>query len=311
MRPSPWRELVQRWRRWHPLALARYRTAAAPLLLASLLALLTGVTPGVAQSGGAMPLDTTALREAAERGSVEAQSLLSRVLWAEGDQTRSLDWLRRAAAGGDAPSSYGLATLYEVGIARLLVPDTTVALQWYHEAATRGHTGAQLLLAERYESGTGGVRKDSASAFQWYLRAAAHQDEDAEAAHAMNSLAMGSRAMSSSAKSGSVMTSRTMSGSAKSGSAMTSRATALARTRVGQAYLYGTGTQQDHEAARHWLQLAETAEAYRELGKIYLHGIGVQKDLEAARHWFEKAATAGDEVAQRTLHGFPPEPKLD
>jgi TPR repeat protein len=148
--------------------------------------------------------------KAANRGSAEAQLKVGR-MFQEGvgvgkdiDQARY--WFHRAATEGNAEAQYLLGRLYHYGGDAEL--DRAVARSWFEKAAQRGYEAAieilnriesigyqideswhhrlpeleklandgdleaEFRLAQRYEHGVGGVRKDAATAVDWYRRAA-------------------------------------------------------------------------------------------------------------------------------------------
>jgi TPR repeat protein len=83
-------------------------------------------------------------------------------------------WRPRAETG-DVNAMVGLAH-----VASMEGRDADAAL-WYHRAATRGHAGAQVLLASAYLEGRG-VARDPKLAYAWYHLAA--EKGHANAAHA-------------------------------------------------------------------------------------------------------------------------------
>jgi TPR repeat protein len=138
---------------------------------------------------------------AADRGNVDAQSKLGQMyrdgFGVERDAAKAEFWLARAAAEGETETSG------DAGAA-----EPRPAGSWFEQAAQRGYVttryllrlverlgyridegwrqgrpslarlaadgdgAAQLLLAQRYENGTAGVRRDVAVALDWYRQAA-------------------------------------------------------------------------------------------------------------------------------------------
>lgn len=82
------------------------------------------------------------------------------------------------------------------------------------------------------------------------------------------------------------------------------RGDAQAQSRIGDAYLLGSGVPQDYEKARAWYERAAAqgdAKAQFSLGVIYHEGFGVSQDYGKARSWYEKAAAQGLSDAQFNL----------
>jgi hypothetical protein len=86
------------------------------------------------------------------------------------DPTQAVGLYEQAAKEGDAQAEYELAILYNRdGPAH----DGALSATWLKRAASRGHTLAQIELAQRYETGTT-VPKDEAKAYFWWILAAPH-----------------------------------------------------------------------------------------------------------------------------------------
>lgn len=115
------------------------------------------------------------LHRAATEGNAEAQYLLGRLYHyrsdAEVDRASARSWFEKAAQQG-----------YEAAIEILdLIEGIGYQIEegWHHrlpgleKLANDGDLEAEYQLAQRYEHGIGGVRKDPATAVDWYRRAAA------------------------------------------------------------------------------------------------------------------------------------------
>lgn len=148
--------------------------------------------------------------KAANRGSVGAQLKVGR-MYQEGagvgkDIEQARSWFHRAATEGNTEAQYLLGRLYHYGGDAEV--DRAVARSWFEKAAQQGYEAAieilnriesigyqidenwhhrlpeleklandgdleaEFRLAQRYEHGDGGVRKDAATAVDWYRRAA-------------------------------------------------------------------------------------------------------------------------------------------
>jgi uncharacterized protein len=159
--------------------------------------------------------------KAAERGELEAQLDVAR-MYQEGtgvgkDIDEAICWYRRAATEGSAEARFRLERLFRYGsdveVARAsdrsffekaalrshesviyvlqMVENIGYMIEegWHHRVpdlkklASDGDLEAEYQLAQRYELGSGGVRKDIVAAIAWYGRAAA-------GGHPMAALAM-------------------------------------------------------------------------------------------------------------------------
>ncbi len=89
-------------------------------------------------------------------------------------------WLRRLqhqAENGDAKAQYKLGTRYQKGDG--VKKDAASAFQWYHRAADQGHVDAERALADCYASGLGCERNETEAA-EWFRKAAEHGDAEAQ-----------------------------------------------------------------------------------------------------------------------------------
>jgi len=109
------------------------------------------------------------IRRAAERGHVGAQYFLGAEL-ATGENVRknlpsAARWYRRAAMKGHGEAQYNLAMMYWAGEG---VPRNPIAAhRWLEKAAKSRDLGALFALAEAYENGQLGYRKDRTRARYW------------------------------------------------------------------------------------------------------------------------------------------------
>ncbi len=133
----------------------------------------------------------------ANNGDAQAQFDLA-MAYREGkdiqkDLQSSFKWLKEAAKGGHLEAQYELAKDYAVEAegnretARLGVGtaikyfarDYGFAVQWFHEAAQKGHVGAELELAKLYFAGWG-IKQDDAKAKKWAEKAKEDGNKDAD-----------------------------------------------------------------------------------------------------------------------------------
>ena len=149
--------------------------------------------------------------KAASRGVLQAQVKIGK-MYQEGvgvgkDIDQAIYWFHRAATEGNAEAQYSLGKIYHYGSDTEV--DRAAARSWFEKAAQQGYEGAIMFLnlvesigyqidegwhnrlpglrkladdgdleaeyqlAQRYEHGIGGVKKDTAIAVDWYRRAAA------------------------------------------------------------------------------------------------------------------------------------------
>lgn len=64
----------------------------------------------------------------------------------EQNDTKAVNWFRRAAAKGSVHGQVNLGRMYLNG--RGVVPSDTEALKWYRKAANQGHPRALKILAD-------------------------------------------------------------------------------------------------------------------------------------------------------------------
>ena len=109
------------------------------------------------------------------------------------DLQSSFRWLKEAAKGEHVEAQYELAKDYAVeaegnretsrlgvGTAiKYFARDYGFAVQWFHEAAQKGHVGAQLELAKLYFAGWG-IQQSDDKAKEWAEKAKANGNKDAD-----------------------------------------------------------------------------------------------------------------------------------
>lgn len=139
-------------------------------------------TTGVTAARTANPVvDVPAIREAAERGSAQAQFDLAAALdcgrAVKRDRAAALDWLRRAAAQGHVAAQSALGWKYMTGNG--VRRDDAEAFVWLERAAQSGNTAAQNNLGILYAQGRG-VNADPVEAAKWFRLAADKGAVDAQ-----------------------------------------------------------------------------------------------------------------------------------
>ncbi len=113
-------------------------------------------------------------RSAAGSGNPERQMELGIVLfWDHGNHRDGLTWIKRAAKQGHLGAQYFLGA--ELATGENVRKNLKEALNWYRCAAKQGHTEAQYNLALMYWAGEG-TRKNIAQAHKWLKQSARSND---------------------------------------------------------------------------------------------------------------------------------------
>ena len=123
-------------------------------------------------------------RRAAEQGLLGAMYLLAEKLqYGEGvhDPEEAIYWYRKAAESGLPEAQYTLGEYYLLCEVEPVVKNWRQAAFWFRRAAEQGHSNAQLRFAGMNEDGLG-IPQDSGAAKYWYCRAAERGNLQAQAA---------------------------------------------------------------------------------------------------------------------------------
>ena len=205
--------------------------------------------------------DTKALewyRKAANQGLPKAQTNLGDMYsFGRGGLTQSyldaLSWYLKASQQDWPDAQYRLGYMYEKGLGT--DKDPAKALQLYRSAAEHGYAEAQNLLGILYATGTGGVTQDDKQAVDWYQKAA-------------------------------------------------DQGFAKAEKNLGDMYFFGRGVDRDYKQAMTWYGKASDlnfADAQFRLGFMYEKGLGVDQSNQNAIDQYKKAVRNGSVEAQRAL----------
>jgi TPR repeat protein len=168
--------------------------------------------------------------------------------------------------------------------------DYGTAVQWYRNAAERGHLGAQFQMGSMYMRGWGVAEDETQAAFWW--RKAAEQGNDV-AQYFLGWLYLGDMDIPADYAQAHMWLRK----SAEQGNAD-------AQSKLGAMYVQGRGVKVDYAQAMTWLRKAadkNVAEAEQVIGTMYRDGLGVERDYAQAAQWFRKAADHGDTYAQLKL----------
>ena len=123
-------------------------------------------------------------RRAAEQGLMGAMYFLAEKLQhGQGvhDPERALDWYRKAAEGGLPEAQFTLGEYYLLCEVEPVVKNWRQAAFWFRKAAEQGHSNARLRFAGMNEDGLG-LPQDFGAAKYWYCRAADQGNVQAQAA---------------------------------------------------------------------------------------------------------------------------------
>ena len=104
------------------------------------------------------------LKEKAEGGDAEAQSMLGFEYETKQDLKEAVKWYRKAAEQGDVDAQLALGDMYSDG--RGVEKDFKGAAKWYRKAAEQGYASAQWLLGIMYSKGEG-VPENDVAALAW------------------------------------------------------------------------------------------------------------------------------------------------
>lgn len=119
------------------------------------------------------------LEAAAKQGHVKAQRVLGLSYWSGDSRTntmaadydKALQWLSKAAAGGDARAQTYLGYAYNDG--KGMARNPGAAVKWWRKAAEQNYALAEEAMGWAYENGRG-VPKNLREARKWYSRSKSH-----------------------------------------------------------------------------------------------------------------------------------------
>lgn len=84
----------------------------------------------------------------------------------------------KAAQAGKTAAQYAIGGMYESGWG--VEQDLSQALDWYRQAAEKGHVDAQYRIGYSYYRGLGGAEQDYSLAHRWFLKAAEGGSQSAQ-----------------------------------------------------------------------------------------------------------------------------------
>lgn len=159
-------------------------------------------------------------------------------------------------------------------------------------AAERGSSSSQVLLAVMYANGDGGKEKSDKLAAYWYESAA--EGGNVYAQQKLGDLYEMGKGVPVNLKV-----------AAEWREKAANRGNVDAQLKLGKMYLDGLGVEQDYKKAKYWLNRSAVegnSEAQFLLGKMYHLGLGVEQNREIAGNWLAKAASHSYEDAVKLLN---------
>lgn len=222
--------------------------------------------------------------KASEQKDGRAWRALADTFHMTADELASISY-RRAADLGDAQAQYLVAQRYATGTG--VVRDQSAAVSWYKLSAEQGHSEAQSALGVCYLAGVGGA-PDFRRALEWLQKAA--EQGDAKAQWNLGSVfASGRGGIKRDLPTAFILYKK----AAAAGFVPAQATLGVLFARV-----------RDFEQAAFWLSKAAEQgdpEAQYNLGLAYIKGQGVAADLGAAFRWMVMAAEQGLAPAQARL----------
>lgn len=232
------------------------------------------------------------LEKLASNGDARAQQLLGQIynygIGVQQDQTRAVEWFRKAADQDCAIAQGNLGSSYEHG--QGVNQDNAEAAVWFRKAADQNLALAQNHLGWMYQHGVG-MTKDSVEAAEWYRKAA-----EQNLALAQNNLGLMYQygyGVSKNPAEAAVWYRKAA-----------EQDFASAQNHLGLMYQHGTGVTKDLAEAIKWFRKAaeqDFAAAQGNLGLSYEQGLGVDQDHAEAVAWYRKAADQNLALAQNNL----------
>lgn len=232
---------------------------------------------------------------AADRGDPAAQNALGLkyALGEDGltrDDTKAVEWYRKAADQGFAKAETNLGDMYFFGRGGL--PKSYLdALSLYLKAAQQERPDAQYRLGYMYEKGLG-TEKDVQRAVKYYRSAASHDYPDAE--NVLGTLyATGTDGVPQDNDEAVVWYQKAA-----------DQGLAKAQKNLGDMYFFGRGADRDYKQAMLWYAKAAEqnfADAQFRLGYMNEKGLGTDASDQAATEFYQKAVRNGSVEAQRAL----------
>jgi TonB family protein len=205
------------------------------------------------------------------------------------DEITDVNRMLQAMAQSPAAAQFELATRLYHGRGAPL--SRSEALRWYRISAEGGYAAAQERIGAFLDYGTNGLRRDSKSAMDWYLKAAAQGNHDAE--NALGVMYHNARDVPRDYAKAAEWYAKAVGGGNTWGQA-----------NLGRLYLRGSGVEKNPAEALRLLHLAADKNnhaAELDLALMYFNGVGVDADDVTAIRLLRRAANGGDQLAQVRL----------
>jgi TPR repeat protein len=240
------------------------------------------------------------------------------------NEGEAVQWYRKAAEQGFAPSQTSLACTYEHG--RGIAQDYSAALTWYRKAAAQGHARAQDNLGWMYRVGRGMTRNDH-EAVEWFKKAAEQGNVSGQTNLAWmymhgwgvnRDYAESHRLLKKAIEQNYARAQNDLGVMYQNGWGVTRDDTeavrlyqkaadqgwAIAQDNLGWMIRNGRGATKDYALATEWHRKAAAqgnASGMANLGYMYMNGLGVEKDDAQALEWHHKAAAQGNAQGQTNI----------
>ncbi|HEX7833489.1 MAG TPA: hypothetical protein VF787_27810 [Thermoanaerobaculia bacterium] len=215
----------------------------------------------------------------------DAQFGLGKATWRAGNYEKALEYFKQAADKGHAEAAYILGALYEEG--RNVTADPATSAQWYLRAAELGHADAMNHIGNALRNGNG-VAKNPAEAMKWYRKGAELGD------------AFGMENVADMLYDG-IGVEKDLAQAAEWYRKAAEKGNRDAMLRYGYMLSHGQGVPLDTTKAFTWYLASARAgnnAAMFNIGEYYKNGKGVAQSLTAARFWYLRSAMAGETDAE-------------
>ena len=227
--------------------------------------------------------------KAAEQGHKDAQRYLAKIALVAYQETGSetakagaLKWFKAAADQGDAEAKAELEKMLTDTADKIIKDDATI-----FERAEAGDVEAQYSLANAYQYGYGGVKKNMKAAAEWYRRAAEGGHMESQCNYGL-CFVHGAGVKKDFTQAVVWFRKAALQGDA------------LAQRYVGNAYANGDGVEVNKtEAAKWWKMAADQNDAFSQcnLADLLLAGDGVPQDKAEAARLYRLASEDDDWLA--------------
>ena len=236
-------------------------------------------------------------KASAEMGNADAMFKLSYMYLngqgIQADESKSLDWVIKAAEAGEYHAMKDLAERYDLGD-RGAEKSPQKSFLWYKKAAEAGYEFGMHIVKNCYQKGEG-VEENPKAAFDYFL-------EQAKTGHIEAITVTGELYLEGyGVEQNNEIAFDYFLRAAKAGDR-------TAMIHVGNSYFEGRGVKQDYASAKKWFEaviekspIKSDDYASNMLGVMYLEGYGVEKNFDIALKYFTDAAERSNPKAKISL----------